>query len=141
MDKSPPTTVTNDAISAEMLVDAIAALGVILFLDFNTLRFFGALPGNWIELVRQWLPRRQEIVEYLKSPSEAHRKRVGSAMLATIKARRGLPCIYLGELVNPKPSCGCGAMHKCAIYGECVVSGRGAGKWRVCTNCQNYKVD
>ena len=51
------------------------------------------------------------------------------------------PCVYLGELIEKKPFCGCGARHKCAIYGECVVSGKGAGKWRVCTECQNYKTE
>ena len=127
--------------NAEKIVDDAAALGVILFLDFNKIRFYGSLPQDWIERTKEWLPYRDAVIEYLKNPSEEHRKRVGSAMLATIKARRGLPCIYLGELINPKPSCGCGAQHKCAIYGECVLSGKGAGKWRVCTNCQNYKTD
>lgn len=125
----------------EEIVEKAAELGVVFYLDYDKLRYFGQPSTNWMQLCAEWLPYRQAVIEYLKNPSETHRKRVGAAMLATIKARRGLPCIYLGELINPKPVCGCGAQHKCAIYGECVVSGQGAGKWRVCTNCQNYRME
>ena len=125
----------------EEIVEEAARFNVIFYLDYDKLRYFGHPPENWMSLCAAWLPQREAVVEYLKNPSEEHRKRIGSAMLTTIKARRGLPCVYLGELINPKPSCGCGALHKCAIYGECVISGKGAGKWRVCTNCQNYRTD
>ena len=81
-----------------------------------------------------------EVIEYLKNPTAAHRQRIGKAMLTAIKIKQGLPCIYLGSLINPKPNCGCGALHKCAIYGECVINGQGAGKWRSCTGCQNYTI-
>lgn len=125
----------------EEIVEQAAELGVIFFLDYDKIRFYGKTPKDWIYITEKWLPQKQDVIEYLKNPSDTHRKRVGDAMLALIKARRGLPCIYLGELINPKPSCGCGAQHKCAIYGECVVSGKGAGKWRVCTECPNYKME
>jgi hypothetical protein len=62
-----------------------------------------------------------------------------SQLIQRVKTVIKQPCIYLGELINPKPDCGCGAHHKCTMYGECVVSGKGAGKWQVCTQCESYR--
>ena len=62
-----------------------------------------------------------------------------SQAIQRIKTVVRKPCVFLGELVNPKPFCGCGSQHKCSIHGECVLTGNGAGKFKVCTNCENYQ--
>lgn len=59
------------------------------------------------------------------------------ASIAEIKRRISFPCIHLGEILEVKPSCGCGARHVCAKHGECVKSGS-AAKWRSCSSCPDY---
>jgi hypothetical protein len=129
-----------DMMTPEEIVEDAAAVGVVLYLDYDKLRFYGTRPADWKERSAQWLSQRAAVIEYLKNPTTEHRQRIGKAMLTAVKIRQGLPCIYLGNLINPKPNCGCGPLHKCAIYGECVISGQGAGTWRSCMGCQNYTI-
>ena len=121
----------------EEIVEKCFSLGVILYLEDGKLRYDGSLPSNWIEVVGQWLPYRDHVIEWLKKPSETHRLRMVKVAVAKIKKRMNLPCVHLGELIEKKPSCGCGARHKCAIHGECVVSGN-TNRWQICSRCPDY---
>lgn len=57
-----------------------------------------------------------------------------------IKKQSQKPCAYLGELIEKKPACGCGARHKCDVHGECVISGN-TNQWRICSRCPDYKAE
>lgn len=123
--------------SPEEIVEKAASLGVILFNDSGKLSFYGQIPSGWIELTKSWLLQKPSILSYLENPPWAHRVRLAKAQVAASKNRLNLPCIYLGELINPKPACGCGALHKCEKYGEAVLTGTN-NKYRVCSKCNDY---
>lgn len=126
---------------AETIVEQAAALGVVLYLDSGLLKASGKLPTDWVKITAGWLEQKDAVIKWLSdSPSEEHRKRMVRVAVNDIKKRMKLPCINLGELLEEKPSCGCGARHKCSIYGECVVSGN-TTKWRVCSRCNDYKAE
>lgn len=121
----------------EEIVDFAASLGVLLFNDSGKLSFYGQLPTEWIEIVRPWISQKQKILEYLENPVWAHRVRLAKAQAAASKRRLNLPCVYLGDLVNAKPACGCGPLHNCAKYGQAVLTGTSV-KYRACSRCPDY---
>jgi hypothetical protein len=130
------------AMTPEDIFDDAYALGIVFYRAADaTLQYYGKLPPDFITLSERWIPGREAFLEYLKEPKPEHRKLIAKAMVVVAKSRLGLPCIYRGDLIQQTPSCGCGALHKCKIYGECVLSGNGGGKWRVCTGCLNYTVE
>ena len=127
-------------IDAIQIVDDAAAKGVVLALDpSGRMIFYGTLPADWTDLSGAWLADRASVITYLLDPSAEHRIRIGKAMAVAAKIRAGVKCVSLGELIEERPACGCGARHQCSIHGECVVSGSGGGRWKVCTNCQDFK--
>jgi hypothetical protein len=127
-------------IIATQIVEEAAAKGVVLALDpSGKMMFYGTLPPDWTDLSKAWLADRASVITYLLEPSTEHRTRIGKAMAAAAKTRAGVKCVSLGELIEERPSCGCGARHQCAIHGECVVSGNGGGRWKVCTQCLDFK--
>lgn len=123
--------------SPEEIVDHAATLGVFLFNDSGKLSFYGQLPVGWIETVKPWISEKQKILEYLENPVWAHRVRLAKAQAAASKKRLNLPCVHLGDLLNPKPACGCGALHGCAKYGQAVLTGS-SNQYRVCSRCPDY---
>lgn len=119
------------------IVEQAASLGILLFNDNGRIGHFGQLPSNFCDLSKAWLPFKQAVLDYLENPPWAHRVRLAKAQVAASKNRLNLPCVYLGELINPKPACGCGALHKCEKYGEAVLTGTN-NKYRVCSKCNDY---
>lgn len=127
-------------ITASQIVEDAAALGVVLALDpSGKMMFYGTLPPDWTDISKAWLADRASVITYLLNPTAEHRTRIGKAMAAAVKIQAGVKCISLGVLIEARPSCGCGARHQCAIHGECVVSGSGGGRWKVCTKCLDFK--
>lgn len=127
-------------ITASQIVEDAAALGVVLALDpSGKMMFYGTLPPDWTDISKAWLADRASVITYLLNPTAEHRTRIGKAMAAAVKIRAGVKCVSLGVLIEARPSCGCGARHQCAIHGECVVSGSGGGRWKVCTKCLDFK--
>ena len=127
-------------ITATQIVEDAAAKGVVLALDpSGRMIFYGTLPPNWTDLSKAWLADRASVITYLRNPSAEHRVRIGKAMAAEAKIRAGVKCVSLGVLIEARPSCGCGARHECAIHGECVLSGSGGGRWKVCTKCLDFR--
>lgn len=127
-------------ITASQIVEDAAALGVVLALDpSGKMMFYGTLPPDWTDTSKAWLADRASVITYLLDPSAEHRIRIGRAMAAAAKIRAGDKCVSLGVLIEARPSCGCGARHQCAIHGECVVSGSGGGRWKVCTKCLDFR--
>ena len=123
------------------IVEKAYESGVILYLESGLLRASGKLPTDWVKITAGWLDQKDAVIKWLSdSPSEEQRKRMVKVAVNNIKKRMKLPCVNLGELIEEKPSCGCGARHKCSIYGECVVSGN-TNKWRVCSRCNDYKAE
>jgi hypothetical protein len=132
----------ESTVTPQEIFNEAAALGVIFYrASDGALKYHGKLPTDFVTVCTPWLPYREAFLEYLKEPEPEHRKLIAKAMVIAAKSRLGLPCIYRGDLIQQTPSCGCGALHKCKIYGECVLSGNGGGKWRVCTGCLNYTVE
>lgn len=75
---------------------------------------------------------------YLFATRPDYAKIFRARIIRQAKAAFRKPCVYLGELVNPKPACGCGALHKCEKYGEAVLTGA-HNKYRVCSQCNDYE--
>ena len=127
-------------IDAIQIVDAAAAKGVVLALDpSGRMIFYGTRPPDWTDLSGAWLADRASVITYLLDPAAEHRVRIGKAMATEAKTRAGAKCFNLGVLIEARPSCGCGARHECAIHGECVLSGSGGGRWKVCTKCLDFR--
>lgn len=122
----------------EQIVEDAAAAGMVLYVQDGTLRYFGVRPADWYALSEQWLPYRSQVVRYLEAPTWVHRVRIAKATATQSRAVSGVPCRYRGLLLEAKPACGCGPRHGCEKYGECVLSGTGGGRWRVCTRCHDY---
>lgn len=122
--------------SPESIINAAKELGVLLFQENGVLKYFGKLPSNWIDIVRDWVPYQPDVVAYLKNPPWAHRVLLAKAA-AEMSRRQSLPCIHLGPLIEAKPACGCGARHHCGKHGECVLSGA-TNRWPVCSRCPDY---
>lgn len=126
--------------NAMQIVDAAAVLGVVLALDpSGRMIFYGTLPLDWINTSKVWLADRDAVVAYLRDPSPEHRILIAKAMVVAAKTRAGVKCMHLGVLLEERPACGCGARHQCSVHEECVISGSGGGRWKVCTNCQDFK--
>jgi hypothetical protein len=125
---------------AESIVSIAKENGVLLYQENGKLKFYGSIPANWLELTAQWLPFKPAVIAYLENPPWAHRVALAKAQAGLAKMRAGVPCQYLGKLIDPKPACGCGPLHECAKFGQCVTSGNSA-KYRKCTNCPEYKIE
>lgn len=124
--------------SPEDIVEAAAALGVVLYLDGGALKYSGRLPADWIAQAAPWLAQRAAVVTWLaEAPSHRHRIRMVKVAVANVKRRMKLPCIQLGKLLEQKPSCGCGPRHECGLHGDCVLTGA-SNRWRVCSRCDDY---
>lgn len=118
------------------IIENAASMGVLLYLELGKIRYFGALPTNWVEVTEKWLDQRDKVIEYLANAPWAHRVRLAKAA-AEMSRRQSLPCIHLGPLIEAKPACGCGPRHHCSRHGECVLSGA-TNRWRVCSRCPDY---
>jgi len=124
----------------EEIVESCAGVGVILYLnDDRKLSAWGKLPDDWMTRVSEWIQHREQVQEWLKTPSEQHASRMLAVRVAQVKMRLKKPCIHLGMLIEEKPSCGCGPRHQCSIHGECVTRGN-TNKWHICTSCVNFEV-
>lgn len=121
----------------EEIVEYASTLGLLLYKNGNQIDYFGQLPPNFVELFKAWLPYKPMILEYLENPVWGHRVRLAKAQAAASKKRLNLPCVYLGDLLNAKPACGCGALHGCAKYGQAVLTGS-SNQYRVCSRCPDY---
>ncbi|CAB4160901.1 hypothetical protein UFOVP731_21 [uncultured Caudovirales phage] len=124
--------------SPEQIVEEAARLGILLYVQDGRLKYFGTRPEGWLEISKSWLEFRNDIIKYLESPLWTHRVRLAKAFAAKAKSTSGIPCKFLGILLELKPSCGCGPRHSCEKYGDCVLSGSGGGKWKVCSQCSDY---
>ena len=124
----------------ERIIESAKTLGILLYQEGGNLKYFGNIPPNWVEISKEWLPFKSEVIAYLENPPWAHRVALAKAQTALAKSRAGFSCQYLGKLIDPKPACGCGPLHECAKFGQCVTNGNTA-KYRKCTNCPEYKIE
>ncbi|WP_333568599.1 hypothetical protein [Sphingorhabdus sp.] len=60
------------------------------------------------------------------------------AIIERMKTRAATACVHLGELIDPKPACGCSALHSCTIHGECVRFGAQGSRFKSCSDCTDY---
>lgn len=121
------------------IIEAAAALGVVLYRDLSgNLAFYGNPPPTWARITRDWLPLKDEVLRFLENPPGHHRARIARAMLARIRQQTGQACHHLGELLNPRPACGCGPLHRCGLHGEAVLHGN-TPRYRICTRCPDYQ--
>ena len=124
--------------SPEFIVEQAFSLGVILYLENGNLKSSGKLPPDWIQRASSWLPYRDQVIQWLAdNPSHQHRVRMAKVLVANIKRRKNLPCIHLGQMLEKKPACGCGARHECGLHGSCVLTGN-TDRWRICSRCPDY---
>lgn len=72
---------------------------------------------------------RVENDEARKARQQAIRERV---------ARAKTPCVFLGPMVEERPSCGCGPRHICFKHENCVRTGT-AAYWPSCSTCSDYQ--
>jgi hypothetical protein len=121
---------------AEIVAHA-KALGVLLYLRGGELSYIGQTPPGWLSITREWLPAREAVIQWLKTPPWDHQTAVAKA-LADQSRRRALPCAHLGDLVDPRPACGCGPLYTCEVFGQCVLTGN-TKAWKVCTGCDRYE--
>jgi len=92
------------------------------------------IPGSWQGLCPLCDATRLQPAPFLAMPASDARR----AAIAEVKRRLAVPCVYLGAMLEARPSCGCGSRHACVVHGECVRSGS-AAKWRSCSVCENYR--
>lgn len=124
-------------LTPEQIVAKAKELGVLLYLKGGQLSFVGQTPRGWVDITRDWLPYREQVVQWLKTPPWEHQTAVAKA-LADQSRRRALPCVHLGRLVDPRPACGCGPLYTCEVFGQCVLTGN-TKAWKVCTGCERYQ--
>ena len=129
-------------ISPETILADAKALGVDLFWDGNRITTEGSLPDDWMEICRPWVPHIAELTKILpfRAPANSHVKPDARTLIAQTLQRKKEPCRFLGVMINPKPRCGCGPQHKCAIHGECVTGGTDA-YLKICSICESYQKD
>jgi hypothetical protein len=60
------------------------------------------------------------------------------AIVERMKTRAATACVHLGTLIDPKPACGCSALHSCTIHGECVRFGAQGSRFKSCSDCTDY---
>ncbi len=121
---------------AEIVAQA-KELGVLLYLKGGELSFIGQTPTGWVAITREWLSGREAVIQWLQTPPWDHQTAVAKA-LADQSKRRALPCVHLGDLVDPRPACGCGPLYTCEVFGQCVLMGN-TKSWKVCTGCDRYQ--
>ena len=124
-------------IAPDEIVAQAKALGVLLYLRGGQLSYIGQTPSGWVNITREWLPAREAVIQWLQTPPWDHQTAVAKA-LADQSRRRALPCVHLGNLVDPRPACGCGPLYTCEIFGQCALTGN-TKAWRVCTGCDRYE--
>lgn len=61
------------------------------------------------------------------------------AIIERMKTRAATACVHLGMLIDPKPACGCSALHSCTIHGECVRFGAQGSRFKSCSDCTDYR--
>lgn len=123
--------------SVNEIIKAAVDNGLVLFIKDEKISIIGILPENWVELFALWIPRKNEILEYLKSPPAEYRALVARALVNQAK-RKSIKCIHRGTLIHPRPACGCGPLYTCEIFGQCVLNGN-TRSWKVCTGCERYQ--
>jgi len=124
-------------LTPDQIVAQARELGVLLYLRGGQLSFVGQTPPGWVNITRDWLPHREDVIRWLQTPTWEHQTAVAKA-LADQSRRRALPCVHLGNLVDPRPACGCGPLYTCEVFGQCVLNGN-TKAWKVCTSCERYE--
>jgi hypothetical protein len=132
----------------EDILKKCAEFNVKLYVKDNKLTPAGSLPIEFIKISAEFVPYKQQIIDYIKQNNpelviESKAPQAAPAVRNTPNdriQRLRIPCVNLGPAIEKPAGCGCNGnvVHKCNLFGKCRRAGNSTDM-PVCVDCDKYE--